>query len=206
MSRTYDWLAPLMVETASDQRGASPALLARVEKTLGVKLAPSHRAFLARWDGLARFFGRDLNILSAEQLLAWHAEREPFSPWKGEVELGHRDDYYEGRPLHYLTFAQVAHGDDVHCFDTRPVKGGEYPVRWFDGDPVEGMFLAPSFETYLMSRVVDSLAQEQVHAEVQAELLAMLEARGVVEPASCDVDWSSYREPAGGWAPPPKLT
>jgi hypothetical protein len=203
MPRDYDWLAPLIDETAPDLRGASPAALARLEETLDVKLAPSHRAFLARWNGLPRFFGRTLNILSAEEIVAWHEEREPFRPWSGEPAFGHRDDYYEGRPLHYLTFVQVPHGDDVRCFDTRPASGGEYPVRWFDGDPTDGVFVAPSFEAYLMREVMESLAMEEVHPEVRATLLTLLGARGVTEAGTCDVDWTGYQEPAGGWAAPP---
>lgn len=165
MSEPWSWIAPHRAALAAARcrlapTGASDEALDALEVTLGVRLAPSVRAFYRISDG------GSWKSLGDVRSVAELARDAPFTfrPWSGAPErTDDNDDAESAKPSHWLILAAL--DLSMTCVDT--ASDGEWPVKHYDpedGYEPDRPADAPSFEARLLAVLLDDLADGDLRA------------------------------------------
>lgn len=135
MTDAFDAFAAALKDQDPDldglEVGAEEAAVASAEAQLSVKLAPSHRAFLGRWNGGSAY---DTSLYGVGNQDGY------------DLALLNLRGREEGLPAHLLGFAATITGD-VYCFDTSAAnEDGEFPVSLID---IEEGLVIPACKDFL---------------------------------------------------------
>ena len=143
----YDWLLEIktllseaekqhqvtdLVETMGLGRaGVTIERIEEVERLLKCAFPPSLKQLYLHFNGIGDH-EESTELMSLEELVIFNQEWVPFEPFDHAIILDrdHPDDFYHGKPKHWLAFFPAEYGATVYCLDTK--KKPEMPIMHYD--------------------------------------------------------------------------